>query len=82
MHEVPKYSPEICELDHTGELPQELVETLPLNQGHPVRHRCAACAYAAGLQEGAKDAGALAVRVRELTEENEQLRAKLAGGTG
>ena len=73
-----KYSKEICERDHTGELPQEVLDALPENQGHPVRHRCAACAYAAGMNEAAADVANLVARVNELTNENEQLRAEIA----
>jgi hypothetical protein len=45
------YSAEICERDHTGDVPQHVLDVLPKNQGHPVRHRCAACAYLAGLRD-------------------------------
>lgn len=76
-----KYSNVICEHDHIGDVPQAVLDSLPENQGSPVRHRCAACAYAAGLKEGARDAETLAIRVRELTEENERLRAEVAGRT-
>ena len=43
-----KYSKAICERDHAGEVPQHVLDALPENQGHPVRHRCAACAYEHG----------------------------------
>lgn len=67
------YSPDVCELDHLGDLPQALLDSLPENQGHPVRHRCAACAYLAGLSEGAADIKRLVERVRELEEANARL---------
>jgi len=73
-----KYSKEICERDHSGELPQAVLDTLPENQGHPVRHRCAACAYAAGMNEAAADVARLVAQIAELTSENGRLRADLA----
>lgn len=54
-------------------MPQEVLDSLPENQGHPVRHRCAACAYEAGLNEASADIKALIEQVRVLTEENERL---------
>jgi hypothetical protein len=76
-NERPHYNDEICDLDHGGDVPKEVIETLPFKEAHPFRHRCAGCAYAAGLSEGAKDIGALATQVRELTEERDKLRAEL-----
>lgn len=72
-----KYNETICNLSHVGEVPKELLESLPENQGHPVRHRCAACAYIAGLNEAAKDIADLVERIRELTEENIRLKSAL-----
>jgi hypothetical protein len=74
---APNYSTEICARDHVGELPLELIETLPFTEKHPVRHRCAACAYAAGLNEAAADIGGLVAQVRKLTDENERLQLEL-----
>jgi len=73
-----KYSKEICNRDHTGELPQSVLDALPEYQGHPVRHRCAACAYAAGVKEAAADVGKLTDKINELTTEIERLRAENA----
>ena len=72
-----KYSKEICERDHAGEVPQDLLDSLPENQGHPVRHRCAACAYAAGMNESAADVKQLVDQVKRLTDENAKLKAEL-----
>ena len=73
-----KYSKEICERDHAGEIPQHVLDALPENQGHPVRHRCAACAYEAGMNEAAADIAKLVEQVKTLTEENAALRSELA----
>ena len=72
------YSKAICERDHAGEVPQHVLDALPENQGQPVRHRCAACAYEAGMNEAAEDIKKLVQQVKVLTEENEQLKAELA----
>jgi hypothetical protein len=69
-----KYSEAICARDHTGEVPQHVLDALPENQGHPVRHRCAACAYEAGMNEAAEDIKNLVVQIRQLTNENERLK--------
>jgi outer membrane murein-binding lipoprotein Lpp len=69
-----KYSKAICERDHTGEVPQHVLDALPENQGHPVRHRCAACAYESGMNEAAEDIKNLVAQVRQLTQENERLK--------
>src|SRR5438445_11614927 len=45
------YSTELCERDHAGDVPKQVLDALPENQGHPVRHRCAACAYLAGVRD-------------------------------
>jgi outer membrane murein-binding lipoprotein Lpp len=50
-----------------------------MTEAHPFRHRCSGCAYAAGLNEASKDVEDLVVQVKALTEENERLRAQLAG---
>lgn len=71
-----RYNNQICTLDHTGDLPQALLEALPENQGHPVRHRCAACAYLAGMNEAAADIRFLVARVAELERENEALKGR------
>lgn len=73
----PKYSSAICAEDHTGDLPQKLIESLPEYQGHPVRHRCAGCSYIAGLNEAQEDIARLVGQIQQLTAENEKLRAKL-----
>jgi len=44
-----------CTKDHTGEMPQEVIDKLPESQSAPLRHRCAACAYLIGLEHGAQD---------------------------
>jgi hypothetical protein len=73
-----KYSKAICERDHAGEIPQHILDSLPENQGHPVRHRCAACAYEAGLNEAAEDIQKLVDQVKALTEGNAALKSELA----
>jgi hypothetical protein len=73
-----KYSKVICERDHAGEVPQHVLDALPENQGHPVRHRCAACAYDASMNEAAEDVKKLVQQVKALTEENERLKTELA----
>jgi hypothetical protein len=77
-NEAPNYSTAICEIDHAGQLPRELIESLPMTERHPVRHRCAACAYAAGLNEAKQDIADLVAQVKALTDENAKLRAELA----
>lgn len=77
-NEAPNYNPEICTIDHTGEVPKEVIESLPMTEAHPFRHRCSGCAYAAGLNEASKDVKELVAQVKALTEENESLRAELA----
>lgn len=76
-----RYSKTLCEQDHTGEIPQEVLDSLPENQGHPVRHRCAACAYQAGMNEAAEDVRQLVDQVRRLTEENERLKSSSSNDT-
>jgi regulator of replication initiation timing len=49
-----------------------------MTERHPVRHRCAACAYAAGLNEAKQDIADLVAQVKALTDENAKLRAELA----
>lgn len=75
----PNYNEAICERNHTGELPQHVLDALPENQGHPVRHRCAACAYEAGMNEAAEDIKKLVEQVKALTEENTRLKAGSGG---
>jgi len=75
---VQKYSKVTCERDHVGEIPQHVLDALPENQGHPVRHRCAACAFEAGMNETAGDIKKLVEQVKALAEENEKLKAELA----
>ncbi len=65
----------ICHRNHVGDLPQSVLDSLPENQGHPVRHLCAGCAYLAGQTTAATDWRA---RVERLEEENRALRAELA----
>lgn len=71
-----KYSKEVCQHDHVGDVPQAVLDSLPENQGHPVRHRCAACAYAAGLNEAAADVKALMERIKQVNDENARLTAE------
>src|SRR5690349_8824537 len=71
-----KYSKDICTLDHTGEVPQQLLDTLPVNQGAPVRHRCAACAYKAGKLESKQELEKLVAQVERLRQENARLRRR------
>ncbi len=72
-----KYSKVICERDHTGEIPQHVLDALPENQGHPVRHRCAACAFEVGRNEAAEEVRKLAEQLKALTEENTALKAQV-----
>jgi hypothetical protein len=44
-----------CACDHMGEVPDAL-KNLPESQAGPWRHRCAACAYLAGVRDGKKEA--------------------------
>ncbi|MEZ4361601.1 MAG: hypothetical protein R3B48_15550 [Kofleriaceae bacterium] len=74
-----KYSKEICTLDHTGEVPQHLLDSLPINQGAPVRHRCAACAYKAGKLESAQQIDKLVAQVEHLRKENARLKQRDVG---
>jgi hypothetical protein len=60
----PNYSKTICEIDHVGEVPKEVIESLPMTEKHPFRHRCAACAYAAGLNEAKDDVARLVAQVK------------------
>jgi hypothetical protein len=77
-NEAPNYNRAICEIDHSGQVPKELIESLPMTEKHPFRHRCAACAYAAGLNEAKQDIADLMAHVKTLTEENLKLRGELA----
>jgi len=77
-NEAPNYNTTICEIDHTGHVPKELIESLPMTEKHPFRHRCAACAYAAGLNEAKQDIADLVAQVKAATAENEKLRTELA----
>lgn len=70
------YSRNACSLDHVGDLPQALLDTLPENQGHPVRHRCAACAYLAGLNECREDIRRLVDAIASLRDENARLKGE------
>jgi len=76
--EAPNYNPEICDIDHAGEVPLAVIESLPMTEAHPFRHRCAGCAYRIGLNEASEDIKELVAQVKSLTEENEKLRAELA----
>jgi hypothetical protein len=76
------YSKEKCTLDHAGDVPQALLDTLPVNQGHPVRHRCAACAYKAGKLESVQDIEKLVAQVNQLRQENKRLRQGAPGVPG
>lgn len=42
----------VCEKDHSKI--QHIMETLPVDQGGVGRHKCAACAYEQGYQDGLK----------------------------
>jgi hypothetical protein len=54
---MPTTSPEYC-ADKHSDVPVELLERLPKSQKGSTgsRHRCAACAYTAGIQEGIRRA--------------------------
>jgi len=80
-NEAPNYNDEICDIDHSGEVPQSLIESLPFREAHPFRHRCAACAFVEGLSANGIEIAKLGQQVKELTEENERLRAELASRT-
>lgn len=73
-----KYCQVTCERDHVGMVPQHVLDALPENQGHPVRHRCAACAFEAGMNESAEDIKKLVEQIKELMDENKKLKAELA----
>ena len=45
-----------CSEDHTGEVPKHVLDALPYSQRGETRHRCAACAYLAGIAEGRRQA--------------------------
>jgi hypothetical protein len=75
--ESPNYNAEICDIDHVGEVPQVVIESLPFTEAHPFRHRCSGCAYAAGLN-AAIDSIEEPELVKMLRGENAQLRAELA----
>ncbi len=77
MTAAPSYSQEICTQDHAGQVSKAEIEALPSNETHPFRHRCAGCAYAAGMNEAGGDIAALVAQVKQLTDENAGLRTKL-----
>ncbi len=77
-----KYSKVVCTRDHAGDVPRAVLETLPVNQGHPVRHRCAACAYEAGRLESVQEIEKLAAHIEQLTQENRGLRQGDVPGRG
>lgn len=59
-----KLNRHVCEKDHTGDISANTVEriaNLPESQAGPQRHRCAACAYDMGVQDGLKAARSPAV---------------------
>ncbi len=47
---------EMCK--HGSSAPKDLLEELPDNQGRTARHKCAVCAYKAGVEEGKRIANA------------------------
>lgn len=55
----------ICTKDHIGAVPAA-VHSLPKSQAGAWRHKCAACAYDLGYQDGIGAADKLRARVREL----------------
>lgn len=65
----------ICRVDHAGEVPQEVLDSLPKTQRLAFRHLCPACAYAAGMNEAAEDVRQLVEEIKQLREENERLKA-------
>lgn len=76
--EEPNYNAEICDIDHAGDVPTAVIESLPKTEAHPFRWRCAGCAYLAGMNEASEDVKALVAQVKALSEENKKLRAELA----
>lgn len=54
-----------CTKDHIGAVPASLRD-LPKSQAGDWRHKCAACAYDLGYQDGIGAADKLRDRVREL----------------
>lgn len=46
----------VCLEDHIGLVPEERIADLPESQAGAWRHRCAACSYQMGLEDGLKTA--------------------------
>lgn len=42
----------VCSVDHVGKVPAQKIAGLPESQAGAFRHRCAACAYQLGYEEG------------------------------
>jgi hypothetical protein len=81
---APDYNDEVCSRDHVGEVPKELIESLPMTERHPYKHRCAACAYEAGMNEAQADMAGLMETIKNLNAQVASLTeeaAKLRGTT-
>ncbi len=55
-----------CDRDHTGEIPNAVIDALPESQRGTWRHACAACAYLLGVQHGEHGRERLRERIRDL----------------
>ena len=71
-----RLAPHTCQKDHNEHV-AEILEDLPPSQRSPQRHKCAACAYERGVQDGynlglkrAREAVDLVVRSGQLRPED------------
>ncbi len=67
-----------CSIDHSGNLPKSKISALQDSQSNFWRHKCAGCAYEMGRRDASEAEDRLRARVRQLQEEVDELKAKLA----
>jgi hypothetical protein len=63
-----------CKVEHSGEVPRA-IEKLQDSQAGFWRHRCAGCAYLLGRKHAEEAEERLRVRIRQLQEAIEKLKA-------
>lgn len=67
-----------CSKDHSGNIPKAKISALEDSQSNFWRHKCAGCAYEMGRRDAGEAEDRLRARVRQLQEEVDELKAKLA----
>jgi hypothetical protein len=66
-----------CSIDHSGNLPKSKISALEDSQSNFWRHKCAGCAYEMGRADAGEAEKRLRIRVRQLQDEVDALKAKL-----